>query len=115
MVQRESIGGQARSHPLLPNCPHHLCRRPPSLRELKRWAQLAVALGLRGWAPHAALGTAFEQVYVRGEAVEEARLVAAAAYQAHCGDLAVAAWGLHTGVEVCVAYKGCSVLRWQRA
>lgn len=61
----------------------HLCRRPPSVRELKRWASLIVALGLRGWKLQAALSTAFDHVYVRGEIVEEARLVAAATFKAH--------------------------------
>ncbi|GAB4814208.1 hypothetical protein N2152v2_001254 [Parachlorella kessleri] len=73
-------------------------RRPPSLRQLKHWAQLAAALACRGWEPRAALSTAFQQVYVQGEGFEEARVVAAAAHQAHCCD-AAAFWGGLEGAE----------------
>ena len=62
-------------------------RRPPGLRELRRWAALAGALAGRGWRPAAALHTAWCQLYVRSEAAaaagaDEAAGVARAAYEA---------------------------------
>lgn len=61
-------------------------RRPPGLRELRRWAALAAALAGRGWPFAAALHTAWRQLYVRSEAVaaagaDEASAVAEAAFE----------------------------------
>lgn len=65
-----------------------LPRRPPGLRELRRWAALTTALVDRGWPFAPALRTAWWQLYVRTEAAsaagaEEAALVAEAAFEAH--------------------------------
>lgn len=60
------------------------CRRPPSLRELKRWARLLVELCARGWDAPAALAASFVHVYVRPEHDGEARARAHAAFHAHC-------------------------------
>ena len=64
------------------------CRRPPGLRELRRWAALTTALASRGWPFPKALHTAWRQLYVRTEAAaaagaEEAVAVAQAAFEAH--------------------------------
>jgi hypothetical protein len=64
------------------------CRRPPGLRELQRWAALALALAARGWPFPAALRTAWQQLYVRAAAsaaagTAEAAAVAQAAFEGH--------------------------------
>lgn len=63
-------------------------RRPPGLRQLRRWAALAAALAGRGWPFGAALLAAWRQLYVRADAAaaagaEEAAAVAAAAFEAY--------------------------------
>lgn len=63
-------------------------RRPPGLRELRRWAALAAALAARGWPFGRALHTAWGQLYVRPEAAgaagaDEAAAVAEAAFEAY--------------------------------
>lgn len=100
-------------------------RRPPGLRELRRWAALTAALAARGWRFGAALAAAWRQLYVRLEAAssagaEEAASVAEAAFEAYLqpmleaqrqgsssgGDLLLyrpAAWPLPLGVAAFAA------------
>lgn len=100
-------------------------RRPPGLRELRRWAALTAALAARGCRFDAALEAAWRQLYVRMEAAsstgaDEAAAVAEAAFQAHLqplleaqlqgsrsgGDLVLyrpAAWPLPLGVAAFAA------------
>lgn len=65
-----------------------MIRRPPGLRELRRWAALTAALAGRGWPFAQALRTAWWQLYVRTDVAaaagaEEAGAVAEAAFEAH--------------------------------
>ena len=63
-------------------------RRPPSWRELKRWARLLVLLCSRGLKFQQALRAAFNEVYVRSEVMAEARAAALGDFDSHCVETA---------------------------